>query len=131
MDERDPAKLMQALLRSMGIRAQADRRPPEPEPPPALPCPRCGRDTLVRPAFYRDGERELPDWLVTIRGCGRCQMACAHIEGIADTWRETADPDWRDKVVQDGWDGLRLKRWLEADDGFEVYLPDQMPEMGY
>lgn len=104
-------------LREIADKIAPRRRQAEPEPPPVLPCPRCGKATAVCPVFYREGQPELPDWQVTVRGCLACQILCAHVEGIADLWRDANAPGALDRVVADGWDGLRQWRWLNDDEG--------------
>lgn len=90
-----------------------------PEPPPC-PCPTCG----VPPRRLKAAKVEALDLdpdQVTIFVCKPCGKIAAHVDGIQDAWRDYRHKGDVDRVIQDGWDGLRQKHMLTSDESDPIW----------
>lgn len=97
-----------------GFKARPNR--PDPDPVTAAVCPQCGNPVEAMPDAFIEGSG-LPPEVVTILACGTCQHLAAHVEGIQDVWRPVrpGSPEDMDRVILDGYDGLRQRRFLSDD----------------
>lgn len=92
--------------------------------PPPRPCPRCGRDLEVFADYFADFDERQRRVIDSIDGlavllCRSCLRIGVDVPGIAIAWRgeETPTAAMPDVLLRDAIDGVRQRRFLDAEPG--------------